>query len=91
MARVGVPLAAFGSLCILVKFGFVCVADTLKGLGSSYISHPPLKLEEKNDQTAKKETTRARVNHPNSPSLCERHATDAFFLSSFIQTGKLPQ
>lgn len=28
--RVGVLLAPFGSLCIVVKFGFVCVVDTLK-------------------------------------------------------------
>lgn len=37
----------------LVKFGFVCVVDTLKGLRSSYILHPPLKREEKNNQMAK--------------------------------------
>lgn len=38
LARVGVPPAAFGSLCSLVKFGFVCVVDTLKGLRRSYQS-----------------------------------------------------
>lgn len=47
--RVGVVLATFGSLCIVVKFGFVCIVDTLKGLRESYISHPPLQIAEKDN------------------------------------------